>query len=378
MYIQIQMKSCCTVFGRRSLYYRPTKNLYPVEIYCVALGVLNYSTNSNPISCNDSLVEASSAYEMFDIGSHARGLTASPASRCTTLATTSRCFFQHLLLTSTEDDYLKEENYIKKFLSNLMHFPYKLKRNEIFFNFDEEKSTKSSNSTKYIEIHGLKAINDFLEQFDKRLHFPSRQNETVDSYFVSDAKELIYISNKTASFHYGSIYLRRFKLSAAPHCNFCHWVIASYVKAPTTIFGGEAYDYVAVIPAYLVYTDDGATKYYWNDLKVGKCNESFDSHSVTHGVVIFSLKLDGAKLLKYLSNTPSLPSRSSTSAPASVIPKSKIESLPKRAKIGNGPTSTQDFLAAATKLPAAIAISGYTEGPGSQQTHYSGTTDSDN
>ena len=70
MYIQMQMRSCCTVFGRTSTYYRPRKNPYPDEIYCVALGVLNYSFNSNPISCNDSLVKTSSAYEMFDIGSH--------------------------------------------------------------------------------------------------------------------------------------------------------------------------------------------------------------------------------------------------------------------------------------------------------------------
>ncbi len=381
LFIMIQMKSICTVFGKVSTYYKKSMS-YPVQMYCVAIGVINYSDNYSPIDCNDSLVEASSVYEMFDIGSHrSRSIAAYPATRCTTLATTSRCFFQHELLTSTKDDYLKEENFIKQFLSNLKNFPHKLHRNEIFFTFDEEKSTKSSNSAKYIETHGLKATNDFLEQFDKRLLFPSRQNETVDSYFVSDAKESIYISNKTASFHSDSIHSRCFKLKAAPHCNFCHWVIASYVKAPTTIFEGEAHDYVAVIPANLVYTDDGAKTYYWNDLKVGKCNESFDSHSVTHGVVIFSLKLDGEKLLKYLSNTPPLPRRSSTSAPASVIPKSKpiatIESLPKRAKIVNGQTSTQEFLAAATKLPAAIAISGYTEGPGSQQTHYSGTTETD-
>ena len=379
-YIMIQMKSACISFGRVSYYYK-TSLTYPVEIYCVALGVLNYSENYSPIDCNDSLVEASSVYEMFDIGSQhrSRAITAYPATRCTKLSTKLRCFFKHELLPSTADSYLQEEKYINQFLSNLMNFPHKMPRNEIFFTFDEEKSTDSSSFRKAIETHGLKAINGFLEQFHKRLYFPSRQNETVDSYFVSDANELICISNKTASFNPDQIYSRSFKLSAAPQCNFCHWVIASYNKA-STFFGLEAHDRVAVIPAYLVYTNNN--EYYcWNDLKVGKCNESFDSHSVTHGVVIFSLKLDGVKLLKYLSNTPPLPSRSS-SAPASVIPKSKpiatIESLPKRAKICNGQTSTQDFLAVATKLPAAIAISGYTEGPSSQQTHYSGTTDSDN
>ncbi len=326
-------------------------------------------------------------YEMFDLGSRPAGsrpMTSYPACRTSTVSTKSRCFFQHQLFESTMNDYLNECEYVELFLKHLIEHPHKLSRNFIFYSFDEQCGDGRISSAVIVEKHGLAAINDFLERYSKRLFFPWRQNETIDSYFVSDENGCIFISNKTATIRNRKYSEKNhgFDLSAARHCNLCHWVLAIYTES---CGGEEAFDRVAVIPAWSVYNDGGLQRYCWNDDKVAYCDAKFNSDSVTPGVVLFSMKNDGKKLLAYLSNPPPLPSRSE---PAQVIPEAK------RAK------NTLDILAEPSTVPATeettlvpclcndppsrsstdyveSAVIDNTEVPSSQHTPYTGSTESD-
>jgi hypothetical protein len=153
-----------------------------------------------------------------------------------------------------------------------------------------------------------------------------------------------------------------------------------------------AHDQVAVIPAYVVYTD-GAESYCWNDQRSVHCNSTFDSRSLTHGVVIFSLDRDGEKLLEYLSNPPQFPNRSESSyrgsnEPAQDIPAKRARStldvaVPSKVPAAEAtrlvqyPCNVNDHPSQSSTDSAVIKISQNTEGPSSELTHFSGTTESD-
>jgi hypothetical protein len=145
-------------------------------------------------------------------------------------------------------------------------------------------------------------------------------------------------------------------------------------------------DQVAVIPAYIVYTD-GAESYCWNDQRSVYCDSTFDSRSLTHGVVIFSLNRHGEKLLEYLSNPPQFPNRSE---PAQVIPAKRARStlaldvaVPSKVPAADAtrllqyPCNVNDHPSQSSTDSAdsaVIKISQYTAGPSSELTHFSGTT----
>ena len=241
MFVPIQIKSAQVQFGKMTS-INLNKGQYEDWMYCIAVGLRDYTNNTTPYDFDDTHVEGVHVYEVFDLGLCVK-LSPCPATSYGSIESSKRCFFMH-----DAPAFPAPAVFLANMLQNLKNWPHRFTRDRILYNVDG-LSLKVT-TQKHVEVRGLYALSRVLET-----RAPRRQNETVDSIVTIDGKDF-GLSNKTASIANRRYEQRLFPISKHKFDHFCHWVIACY--------GDEDYKKVAVIPANVVYRC-GKQNFCWNE-----------------------------------------------------------------------------------------------------------------
>lgn len=274
--VLIQLKSASIRFGT-STSYQFKEGKYPDWMYCMAIGILDYSHNKNPSDCNDTNA-GGKVYEVWDIGKCCGFLGPTPAKQYKSLEPSKRCFFFYNGYDT--DIYKSPSNFIKNWINNLVTWPQRITLERAYFDYNEINSNFTKQ--KIVEMLGIQSISKVVD----RVTAPWRQNETVDSIiWVNDV--CTTISNKTAKKSKNKYYQRCFPLNCHKNFHFCDWVIASYKD--------EDYQKVAVIPAYIVY-QKYRKSFWWNE------NNTFEMKN--KNVRLFDFRKDSLSFREYISTKP--------------------------------------------------------------------------
>ena len=273
-WVALQFKASEIQFGKQAT-YKYKKDQYEPWMYCIAMGIRNYTTVKNPTSVDDIHVPGAVVYEMWDLGTCPNALNPTPATLYRSVEPSKRCFFKH---DASAKGYAQADVFVRTLVKNLHAWARKHTFSAEKILFCPELNKKSlQNPNKAPEMLGLFELAKVLPE----MRAPFRQNETVDSVW----SHLCY-SNKTAKISNGDPKQRRVELGAHKFDHFCHWVIASYG-------GDDKYKKVAVIPAAVVYRN-GKSTFCWNEAKP----------STMKHVKLFDLETQGEELRAYLEAGP--------------------------------------------------------------------------
>ena len=266
-WVPMQIKSAQIQFGRPTSYHLE-KGKYEDWMYCIAVGMLDYTHNLAPASADDLRAEGARVHEIWDLGTCPDSLKPRPATPYDTVDASKRCVVSHAaptLAPTTE--------FLAQILANLKSWPHRFPREMILF--DTDVINKKTSSTQKVEMLGRQALAAVLPG----LRSPWRQGETVDSVW-----ETTNISNTTASISNSDPKQRRFTLAARKFDHFARWVVASYAD--------EGHQKVAAIPASVVYGRGGAKTFCWNESKPEQMAEK--------QIRLFDLRTQAAELRAHL------------------------------------------------------------------------------